>query len=72
MPTSTGGDREKASPRKYGDYNSSTWTLSKNPNPNYTLTSLSPRINLEKNPSLIILYCGTLESKRTNLYIYLT
>ena len=59
MPTSTGGDREKVSLRKQGDYNSGTRTLSKNPNPNYTIISLSPRINLEKNPSLIILYRST-------------
>jgi hypothetical protein len=37
MPTSTDSDREKASLRKYGDYNSGTKTLSKNPNLKYTL-----------------------------------
>jgi hypothetical protein len=45
MSTYIGGDRKKVSLIKYEDYNSGTRTLSKNPNPKYTLTSLSLKIN---------------------------
>ena len=34
--------------KKIRSYNSGTRTLSKNPNPKYILTSLTPRINQEK------------------------
>ncbi len=55
MSTYIGGDKKKVSLIKYGDYNSGTETLSKNPNPKYTLTSLSLKIT-KRNPSLIIYY----------------
>jgi hypothetical protein len=45
MFTYIGGDRKKISLINYGDYNSDTGILSKNPNPKYTLTSLSLKIN---------------------------
>ena len=69
MPASTGDEREKISLRKQGDYNSGIKTLSKNPNPNYTLTSLSPRIEKPFSNYSILWY--TISLREHHIYIEL-
>jgi hypothetical protein len=59
MPTSISRNEEKVSLRKYEDYNNGTKTLSKNPNPKYTICSLTKNKPREQT-SFINLLCGTL------------
>ena len=67
MLTSIGGDREI-----YGDYNSGTCTLSKNPNPKYTLASLTKNKSREPNSLITLLLFSTHNCEpKTTIYIVL-
>ena len=72
MATSIGDNKEKASLRKYGDYNSDTRTLSKNPNPKYTLALSHTKNNQEKTIAFIlaIVVAATSHKNLSCTYIY--
>ena len=67
MSTSTGSDKEKALLRKYGNYNSGTKTLSKNPKPQiHPNLSLTMRIKPRETTffNLFSMLFGTISHQR--------